>query len=385
MIEILLVLVVLLVLFALVLIRWWSTSTTSLSNEVVDDPKITKTVHKFLKKNKIRGSIIKITQNGKVVYFNSVGQSTTDVSADVAMAFRIGSITKSMVAYLTLLQIQHGLLHLDTKISRWFDNPCYKNITIENLLAMTSGIPSYSTDPDFIEDYSDDPYRAFTPSQLIDYIIDQPLLFRPGTKWNYSNTNYVMLGIILQQITQTPLPQLLRSQLYEPLKMNNTYLAEEIPLPCQFMHGFADARDVDEDVTFWNPSWAWAAGSVVSNIDDLSIWATELGRPTLLNQKFNKIFKQPDSAGLTNIATDNIFDDSFYYGLGITFSDGWFYHNGSIPGYNSIAAYSPSEKISVALTVNQQRADVNNYADLLAIKLKELFGAGRRVIPDFQV
>lgn len=248
---------------------------------------------------------------------------------------RVGSITKSMVATVTLQLVGEGRLHLGDTVEQWLPGviPNGAQITLRMLLNHTSGIYNYTDDPSFIPEVIADPYRYWSPEELIKIATAHPPVFAPGTGWSYSNTGYILIGLILEKVTGVPIGSLLERRIINPLDLRNTYFATSGLFRGPYAHGYIPPSltgDGYVDASGWSPSWAWAAGAVVSNAPDLARFYTalmsgDLLRPGLLRQM------------TTTVDTGQ----GFAYGLGIytrsTPCGTVWGHDGGIPGYISFA------------------------------------------------
>jgi D-alanyl-D-alanine carboxypeptidase len=196
---------------------------------------------------------------------------------------RIGSVTKTFTATLLLQAEDEGLLSLDDTIDQYIKGvPNGDKITLRQMADMTSGIASYTEDKQWVKEWSSDPYRVWKPEELAQAGIKDSPLFDPGTEWFYSNTNYVLLGLVLEQVTGKPIGDLYREQIIEPLGLKNTSFPDQadssIPEPHAqgyTLQGQSDGEPAD--VTDWNPSWAWTAGAMISTVEDLLVYGRALG------------------------------------------------------------------------------------------------------------
>jgi D-alanyl-D-alanine carboxypeptidase len=253
--------------------------------------------------------------------------------------FRVGSITKTFVSVVVLQLVGEGRLGLNDSVERWLPGlvPGGDAINVRQLLNHTSGIFNYTDDPEFINDLITDPLRTLTPEELVAVAIAYPPLFEPGTSWSYSNTNYILAGLIIQAVTGRDVQGELQRRIFTPLGLGDTSFPVTDPdIAGYHAHGYFlpgnpfIPTDVPIDVTRLNPSGAWAAGAVISTADDLArfyeaLLGGRLLRPALLREM------------LTAVQVDPVFG----YGLGIytmrTACGTVWGHDGGIPGYVSIA------------------------------------------------
>jgi len=248
---------------------------------------------------------------------------------------RVGSITKSMVSTVALQLVGEGRLRLGDTVERWLPGlvPGGEKITIRMLLNHTSGIYNYTEDPGFIPAILADPYRYWSPRELVAVATSHEPLFAPGTSWSYSNTGYILVGLVLEKVTGTPIQTLLDRRVIKPLHLHDTFFATSGRFRGSYAHGYLPPSLTGDgylDVSGWPPSWAWAAGAVVSTAADLAhfyqaLMSGRLLRPWLLEQM------------TTTVAVA----EGFRYGLGIyamsTACGEVWGHDGGIPGYVSFA------------------------------------------------
>jgi D-alanyl-D-alanine carboxypeptidase len=288
---------------------------------------------------------------------------------------RVGSITKSFVATVTLQLVGEHRLRLDDTVQRWQPGlvPNGDHITVRQLLNHTSGIFDYTEDEAFLPAVLADPLHVYTPQQLVDIANAHPPVFAPGTSWSYSNTGYVVLGLILERVTHRPLQALIRHRIIDPLRLRNTYLPIRDPdISGYHAHGYVPPSLSDQippprggpnryvDVTLLSPSIAWAAGALVSTPDDLhrfyrALLGGRLLRPAQLAAMKTMVEVQP----------------GFGYGLGLYTSvtpcgQVWG-HNGGIPGYVTFAHSDETGRRSADLALPTQPDDAIGTAGMVAL------------------
>lgn len=262
--------------------------------------------------------------------------------------YRAGSITKTFVAVVVLQLAGEGRLRLDDTIDRWLPGlvPGGSKITIRELLNHTSGLQDYFNDPTF--DSQVLAGQRFTPAQLIAIANALGPVFPPGTSWAYSNTDYVLLGLIVEKATGHSLPAELARRIFEPLHLDHTsFPIDQTSISGDHAHGYVDLPgspplDITNRVS---PSVAWAAGALVSTAADITSFYRAL---------FNGRLLRPDLlAAMTTTVPTNIGID---YGLGV-FSIALpcgtaFGHNGIFFGYDNIALTSPDGHHQVEFMIN---------------------------------
>lgn len=281
---------------------------------------------------------------------------------------RVGSITKTMTATIILQLAEEGRLRLNQPVSRfWSGVPNGRHITIRQVLDMRSGLYNYSEDFRFNQSLDRNPRRHWSPRQLLKIGLAHAPYFAPGKGYHYSNTNYVLLGLIARKLTHHSLGYDFRHRIFMPLGMNHTSLPATATIPKPFAHGYLFIGNVKsltfqiltgkkaawadwsagnpEDVTHANPSWTWAAGGAVSTLHDLVLYAPALAtgrgllRPAMQKKRLHFLPTTPDPKGPG-------------YGLGIADILGFYGHTGSLPGYNTFEAYNPKLRATIVILIN---------------------------------
>jgi D-alanyl-D-alanine carboxypeptidase len=306
--------------------------------------------------------------------------SRTDTAAEpVTMAdhVRIGSITKTFTGTVILQLAQEGKLDIDAPVSEYrADVPNGKNITLAQLLDMRSGLYNYSDSLELNKSLDDDPGRVWTPEELLALGFRYPPYFPPGSGYHYSNTNYVLLGLISEELDKQPLGSSYQARLFTPLGMHETTFpaADVSAIPAPHPRGYMYSTNVStihsavlppdqqaaaragtlkpHDVTNVNPSWAWAAGGAISTAADVASWGRALGDGTLLNPTWQR--RRLDSVQPTVPGTGSATSPG--YGLAIAKFGPVYGHTGELPGFQSFTGYDPERKITVAVWANLNAA-----------------------------
>src|SRR3954452_7262678 len=184
--------------------------------------------------------------------------------------FRVGSITKTFVATVVLQLVAEQRLTLEDSVARWLPGvvPDGERITVRHLLNRTSGLFAFGGDHGFVTHASRDPLRVWTPREIVAIATAHPPTFAPGAGWSYSDTNYYVLGLIVEAATGRSLADELRRRIFLPLRLHATSLPAGPGLAGRHAHGYF--LQPPQDVTVGSPSVQWAAGALVSNADDLA-------------------------------------------------------------------------------------------------------------------
>ena len=275
------------------------------------------------------------------------------------MHHRIGSVTKTFTATLLLQAADEGLLSLDDTIDQYVKGvPKGDKITLRQMADMTSGIASYTADDQWVKEWSSDRHRVWKPEELARIGIKQSPLFDPGSGWAYSNTNYVLLGLVLEQVTGKPIGDLYRQQIIEPLGLENTSFPDsaDSSIPEPHTQGYTlqgqSSGEKPIDATDWSPSEAWTAGQMISTVDDLLVYGRALGTgkgllsPEQQSERLDSFVSDVPPLNQPPLKGD------LAYGIGLGKDHGWVGHNGEIPGYNTYLFYHPELDAVVAVEVN---------------------------------
>jgi CubicO group peptidase (beta-lactamase class C family) len=312
----------------------------------------------------------------------------TNVPATTNMHFRNGAVAISYVSTLLLILVDEKKLSLDDKLSKWLpDVPHADRVTLGQLAQMTSGYVDYVIgNTDFEKALYQDPFRQWEPDQILGFATSKPLLYEPGTNWNYAHTNYVLLGRALEKATGQSMPQLLHDKVLRPLGLSNTTNSFTPEIPAPVLHAFSSERrealqipsgvPFYEESTYWNPSWTITHGAIqTTNIFDMETSAAGLGSGKLLSKESYAKFSSTDLRGKTHPQTGCTTcmesNDGYTYGIGIVISGDWLLQNPLFAGEAGVMAYLPAKKISMAVAVTYRpeafddRGNYPNSADTL--------------------
>jgi CubicO group peptidase (beta-lactamase class C family) len=295
----------------------------------------------------------------------ALGESMTGVPATADMHFRNGAVA---IAYMTTLLLQfvdQGLVSLDDPLAAWLpDLPDAERVTMRMLANMTAGYPDFVQNAQFQTEVYANPFRAWTGPELVAIGLSTPRRFAPGTNWDYSHTNYVILGQALEAIGGAPLDRLLQTLVLDPLGLVDTRSATTAAIPSPVLHAFTSERRAVlgippgkrfyEESTFWNPSWTLAPGAVqTTTIADMAASAVAIGEGTLLSPESHQAQIAPDLIGfgspLEGCPACHTLDTAYSYGLGVVLSGPWILQNPLFFGYGSMMAYLPSRQIAIAV------------------------------------
>ncbi|MCF7902937.1 MAG: beta-lactamase family protein [Candidatus Marinimicrobia bacterium] len=281
----------------------------------------------------------------------------------VDKGFRIGSVTKTFTATVILQMVDRGQIDLDETINNIGFNDVHNSdmITVKQLLNMTSGLPDYIYDEEFIDAFLNNPTNVWTPQELINMAMARPVNFQPGEDYEYCNINYILLGMIIEEISGSSYESMVESNIIEPLGLTNTFFPEVSYLNEDFCSGYSINNEmIIYNGTVMDPSFAWSAGGMVSNLEDMSLWARALGQGTFLSNQ-----NQQERMTWNGFSGED--DPYIKYCLG-----GWWYsdifygHTGVARGYTDAIYYMPSTESVFVIIANADYADIDNIFEKLS-------------------
>ncbi|MCU4967395.1 beta-lactamase family protein [Bacillus toyonensis] len=308
------------------------------------------------------GILAKTSEGGKTWgYAAGVADLSTKKPMKTDFRFRIASVTKTFTATVVLQLAGENRLKLDDSIEKWLPGVIQGNgydgnqITIRQRLNHTSGIVEYARSKEI--DFFTNTKKSFTAEELVKIGLSMPPEFAPGKGWSYSNTGYVLLGILIEKVTGNSYAEEIENRIIEPLELSNTFLpgnSSVIP-GTKHARGYLQPDGASElkDVTYYNPSIGSSAGDMISTADDLNkFFSSLLGGKLLKEQQLKQM--------LTTVPTGKEGIDG--YGLGIyetKLPNGvsiWG-HSGGIPGFSTFAGGTLGGKHTLAVNLNNLKAD----------------------------
>jgi D-alanyl-D-alanine carboxypeptidase len=270
---------------------------------------------------------------------------------------RIASVAKAFSGAVTLSLVRSGKLHLDDTIGERIPGQpgAWSGITLRQLLGHRSGLPDFSGTKAFLDAFTSDLFRHFTPLELLGYAAPEPLEFTPGTSYRYSNTDNIAAALMAEAATGTSYEQLLRKRVYKPLGLRRTSLPSGAALPRPFAHGYqpdppGPLQDVSEA---YGVSGLWASGGIVSSADDLGRFVRGYVGGRLFGPAIRREQRRfgPGGSEPTGPGDNSAGLALFRYRL----SCGTVYgHTGNTPGYTQFIAASSNGRSSATVSINQQ-------------------------------
>ena len=307
------------------------------------------------------GAAVLLAKEGKIIYRKAFGMADLELGVPMKpeMVFEIGSMTKQFTAVSILMLMEQGKLTLEDDITKYIpDYPTqgYK-ITIHHLLTHISGIKSYTS----MEEWYPILRKDLQPLELIDIFKNQPMDFAPGEKFLYNNSAYILLGYIIEKASGQTYETFIQENIFRPLELNNTYYGSHTLIIPNRASGYQKEGDGFMNAEYLSLTQPYAAGSIMSNVDDLLKWQMAITE--------NKLVKpETIQKAFTNYTLNN--------GSPIHYGYGWFLneingsptieHGGGIFGYTTNGIWLPKEKVCLLMLTNRDDIQPDNISVRLA-------------------
>jgi D-alanyl-D-alanine carboxypeptidase len=316
-------------------------------------------VRRGFREASVPGAVVGVqTRKGRWIKAIGIGNESTKVPMRAPVHQRIGSVTKTFVGALLMQLAGEGKLSLDDKVSKYVAGvPNGDLITLRQLADMTSGIASYTANPDFVNVLFSDPYRVWQAPELLPFGFSNSPVFAPGTAFQYSDSNYVLLGLVIQEATGRPFRAVLRKRILKPLELTQTsFPGRSAVLPKPHARGYTlqgQPSGQPGDATNYNPSYAFTAGEMISTVRDLLVYARATGTGKgLLTRRLQK----------QRLASFNLIPPltrQLSYGIGLVYDMGWIGHTGQVPGYTTALYYHRPSDTAVVIEANSDISSGN--------------------------
>lgn len=293
------------------------------------------------------GAVVLVAKDGKTVFRKAYGLADLDRKRelDPAAQMRIGSITKQFTAVAIMMLAEEGRLALDDDITRHL--PAFpargKKITIEHLLTHTGGVPNFTGKPGFVPNMA----KEVTVQGMIDSFKDDPLLSEPGTRFAYTNSGYFLLGAIIEKVSGMPYARFLEQRIFVPLGMLDTAHDGQAKGNALRAVGYTSGGPGFEPAPPIAMTQIYAAGALVSTVDDLARWDSAISSGRLLKARsWQRAFTPYKLAGGSSTGY------GYGWGTGKVRGSPTIEHGGGINGFTSFAMRLPEEKVFVVVLSN---------------------------------
>lgn len=293
------------------------------------------------------GATVLVYKKGEILYRKGIGLANVELAVPMRAenVFEIGSITKQFTAIAILMLEEQGKLSVEDKITKYVpDYPTNgKTITIHHLLNHTSGIKSYTSMPTFLKNTRVD----MSPAELIDFFKNEPMDFDPGEKFLYNNSGYIILGHIIEVITKDSYENFVQQQIFDRLEMDNSYYGSHKMIIKHRANGYQKNGGTLVNADYLSLTLPYAAGSLMSNVDDLLKWQLALNNHTLIS-------KASYEKAINGSTLNNGEKIGYGYGLqkGKLQGSKSISHGGGIFGYTTMGVYLPDEDVFVSILSN---------------------------------
>ncbi len=292
------------------------------------------------KQDRFMGSVL-VAREGKVVFSKGYGMANLefDIPNTPQTKFRLGSVTKQFAAASILLLQERGKLSVQDPICKFVENcpKTWEPITVHHLLSHTSGIPNFTSFPE----YPKTMMMPATMDSLMARFKDKPLDFQPMEKWNYSNSGYILLGHIIEKVSGESFENFLQKNILDPLKMQNTGYDLHRKILKNRATGYSQNGNSKVNAVYLDMTIPHAAGAMYSTTEDLFLWNEALFGDKLLSAKSRE-------------ALMRVVKNDYAYGLGVNkvHNRAMVSHGGGINGFNTFLARFPAENVTVVVLRN---------------------------------
>ncbi len=321
-----------------------------------------------MKQQHLRGVIVKVTIDGKEITTKAYGESMAGVQATTDMHFRNGAVAIAYLGHMLLQLVDEKKVSLDDKASMYVPQiPHSDEVTLAQLAQMTSGYVDYVLgNKEVGPKLYGSPFHQWTDQEKLDLAVNKPLLYPPGTNWNYAHTNYVILGQVLSKATGKSMDDLMKERIFSPFGMTNTSGNDGTPaIPDPALHAFtserkgflgiADDTPFYEESTFFSPSWTIAEGAIqTTSIDDMNTTAIAIGTGKGLSPESYKKMISTELRGKTSNfpgcpAACLVQNEQYTFGYGVVLPGNWIMQSPLFSGEAGAFAYLPSQKVAISV------------------------------------
>lgn len=300
------------------------------------------------------GAVVLVAQNGKPVYRKAFGMASMELAVPLKEdhVFAIGSMTKQFTGVCILQLAQEGKLNVHDDIKKYLPdyNTHGRTITIEHLVTHTAGIPSFTE----LDTFASIVNKDITPKEMLELFQDEELLFEPGSDWSYSNSGFNVAGVIIEKVSGMKYEDYLQKKIFEPLNMTSTTTGSKEKIITRMVNGYSPGTVSYMPAGEFSWTWPYAAGMIVSNVDDLLKWDNALYTNKILKEEYRKIAFQ-------NYVLNTGDSANYGYGWSVSSFNGKkiIRHGGAIDGFLSDGMRIPAEELYVVIFTNntKQRPD----------------------------
>lgn len=372
--------------FTLALFLLFSCNCGNTYNKSIDESKIIQeTINQLVIDNEIPGlNFSIIDEHGAIQNFSAAYADTeTKELLTIENTMFSGSIGKTYAVAILMQLVEEGGIELDKRFIDYFPEvewlnllPNMEDVTVEMLLQHVSGLPRYVLNSGVWEAVKNNPDKVWTYEDRLSFIFNSKAVHEAGKGWAYSDTNYLLIGMLIEKITHSDYYQEVVSRLLKPNNLNHTYPAIKRDFEGLSMGYSADemfglnGKVVENGRFIFNPQMEWTGGGMVSTTSDLARWAEIYYEAKVFSDESLSKIVHPTINGKDITENLSYGMGSFIYSTSVGMAYG---HTGTMPGYNSIFAYFPDKKIAIALQVNcdyaSKKMGLINYVETILTKL----------------
>ena len=317
------------------------------------DARVDAAVHATMKQLQIPGVIVGVWQRGQAPLVKAYGTRNVNLATETRgkpmktnFYMRLGSETKTFTGTAVLQLVEEGKVGLEDPISKYVKGvPNGKSITVRELGEMRSGLAEYGHNESWYGEFLAAPERTWKPRELLAAAFALPPPSGPDERFEYADTNFILLGLLVEKVSGERIGAYIKRHILRPLGMEQTLFphGNEFPLPHPQGYTGQTATGMIGDATEYSPSWAWAAGALISNLHDLRIWAKAVATGTLLSPAIQRQRERFIPVGVL---------PPVRYGFGLYEVNGWVGHDGRVPGYESLTMYLPAQEATMVILTN---------------------------------
>lgn len=318
----------------------------------------------FLTASPAAGMTIAVVSRGDTLLLEGYGERDRErhLAADANTVYRIASITKQFTAAAVMRLVERGVLKLEAPITTYLPQyPQWSSVTVRQLLTHTSGIKSYTSVPEWRKRWADD----LTPAQLVAFVETAPFDFAPGSSWQYNNTGYVLLGMLLEKVTKQPYAALVAREFFTPLEMRSARYCPSRPVDARFAVGYDEEAGKYQPTQYLSMTHPYAAGGLCMSVPDYLRWQSALYANRIVSARSLTLMAGPET-----LTVGDRRGTTTGYGMGLgrgnVGSHPTIQHGGSINGFSTQQYWFPKDSLSIVAFINTSGAEQNWLVDNLA-------------------
>ena len=314
------------------------------------------------------GATILVAKQGKTIYRNAFGMANLELQVPMKPenVFELGSITKQFTSVSILMLMEQGKLSLNDKLSKFIENyPKGNEITVHQLLNHTSGIRSYTN----MESFRSKARTDLEPMELINVFKDEPMDFEPGSRYEYNNSAYIILGYIIEKLSGMSYEDYIEKNIFQKIGMTNSYYGSKEQMIPNRASGYQPNETGYNNAEYLSMTLPYAGGSLMSTVDDMLKWEQAIHHNTFISKSSTKL-------AFTNTTTND--GSPIYYGYGFSIDEingtPSIEHGGGIFGYATYGVYVPSEDLyAIVLTNSNGNSPTDITVEIAALALGKPF------------